>query len=153
MSGTNRPWPPLIVAAHVPRSVRWRDAVLTFLAWATFVLLLDIQFEWFVGEDIARLLSLSADPESNWPPFLAALMPFVLIAATLCTILAIFGLRTVVLRRQALRLPQPAPLEASDEARRAGLDEATLVAARGERIVIVHIDADGRHRIEVAGGG
>ena len=55
-------------------------------------------------------------------------------------------------RSRSLLLPQPAPLEAADQAHRAGLEEAELIAACDQRIVIVHIDTDGRHRIEVLPG-
>jgi hypothetical protein len=56
----------------------------------------------------------------------------------------------LTLRRVARgrRLPQPAPLTAGDEARRVGLDEAEIIAARELRVVVVHIDTDGKHRIE-----
>jgi hypothetical protein len=30
MKSANRPWPPLIVAAHVPRAVKWRDFLVEF---------------------------------------------------------------------------------------------------------------------------
>ena len=80
--------------------------------------------------------------------FFDRLMPFLLIAAMLAGFLVIFSLRTLRRRSRALLLPQPAPLETADQARRAGLDEAELIAARDQRIVIVHIDANGRHRIE-----
>jgi hypothetical protein len=133
--------------------VKWRDVVLTVLAWAAFVLLLDAEFKLFLGDYIALLFSRPVDSESYWPMFIAGLMPFLLTAVALGAILVVFGLRTVLRRRRALLLPQPVPLDVSDEARRAGLDEATLIAARAERIVIVHFDADGSHRIEAAGGG
>ena len=74
--------------------------------------------------------------------------PFFLTTGVLAGLLVIAGLRTLRRRERALLLPQPAPLEAADQARRAGLDEDTLIAARDRGIVIVHIDADNRHRIE-----
>lgn len=74
--------------------------------------------------------------------------PFFLTAAVLAGLLVISGLLTLRRRERSLLLPQPAPLEAADQARRAGLDEAALIAARDRGIVIVHIDADNRHRIE-----
>jgi hypothetical protein len=31
---STHPWPPLLAGHHVPRWVRWRDAMLTLAAWA-----------------------------------------------------------------------------------------------------------------------
>ena len=153
MTGPNRPWPPLIVARHTPRLVKWRDILLTAMMWGFFALLLDTEFELFMGitwsgwalapstpMPIGRCIFDRPDCRSCW---WQPCSPSVLI---------IFGLRTLRRRSRALLLPQPAPLETADQARRAGLDEAVLIAARDQRIVIVHIDADGRHRIEVPPG-
>ena len=49
MSSANQPWPPLIVAKHVPRLVKWRDTLLTVMMWGFFAVLLDIEFELFLG--------------------------------------------------------------------------------------------------------
>jgi len=38
-------------------------------------------------------------------------------------------------------------LQIADEARRSGLNETALIAARARRIVTVQIDADGSYRI------
>jgi poly-beta-1,6-N-acetyl-D-glucosamine biosynthesis protein PgaD len=132
MSSSNRPWPPLIVAKHVPRSVKWRDTLLTLMMWGSFAALLDIEL-----------------PNTIWSVFVDRLMPFLLVAVILVASLIIFSLRTLWRRSRAVLLPQPAPLETADQALRAGLDEAELSAAREQRIVIVHIDSNGRHRIEV----
>jgi len=80
--------------------------------------------------------------------FFEALTPFMLAAAFLAGTLSIFSVLTMWRRHQSLLLPQPASLSLLEEARRVGLDEAALIAARDKRIVIVHIDSDGRHRIE-----
>jgi len=66
--------------------------------------------------------------------------------------LVVRSVRTMRRRRRSLLLPQPAPLETADQAHRAGLEEAALIAARDQPIVIVHIDADNRHRIETPHG-
>jgi poly-beta-1,6-N-acetyl-D-glucosamine biosynthesis protein PgaD len=135
MSSSNRPWPPLIVAKHVPRSVKWRDTLLTLMMWGFFAALLDIEL-----------------PKTIWSVFVDRLMPFLLIAVILVGSLIIFSLRTLWRRSRAVLLPQPAPLETADQAHRAGLDAAELSAARDQRIVIVHIDSNGRHRIEAPHG-
>ena len=149
MSSSNGPWPPLIVAKHVPRFVKWRDMLLTMMMWGGFAVLLDIEFELFLGRYLQRGLS-PFDTNANWPEFFGRLVPFLLTAAILAGLLVIFSLRTLRRRGRALLLPQPVPLETADQAHRAGLDEVELIAARDQRIVIVHIDADGRHGIEVS---
>ena len=152
MTSTNRPWPPLIVATHVPRLVKWRDILLTSMMWGFFAVLLDTEFELFLGDYLEQLGLGSFDAKANWLVYFNLLMPFLLMATTLAGVLTMFSLRTLRRRSRALLLPQPAPLETADQARRAGLDEAELIAARDQRIVIVHIDTNGRHRIEAPHG-
>jgi len=149
MNSPTRPWPPLIVAEHVPPLVRWRDFLLTLILWGIFWLLLEKQFELFLS-DFLRLLGIPrVKTTPDWRLFFQLLLPYWLIAAALGGELAMFSLDTLRRRRRALLDQQPQPLGAADQARRTGLDESTLVAAREQRIVIVHMDADGRHRIEV----
>ena len=148
MSSSNRLWPPLIVARHVPRLVKWRDILLTSMMWGFLAVLLGTEFELFLGDYLKRLGFGPFDTDANWSVYLDRLMPFLLMAAMLASVLIIFSLRTLQRRSRALLLPQPALLETASQAHRAGLDEAELIAARDQRIVIVHIDPDGRHRIE-----
>jgi poly-beta-1,6-N-acetyl-D-glucosamine biosynthesis protein PgaD len=147
MTGSSSPWPPLIVAKHVPRLVKWRDALLTLLMWGVFAVLLDIEFELFLGPHPQPGLS-RFDTNAKWSVYFDRLMPFLLTAAILAGLLIIFSVRTLRRRSRALLLPQPAPLETADQAHRAGLDEAELIVAREQRIVIVHIDTNGIHRID-----
>ncbi len=149
MSRSNRPWPPLIVASHIPRVMKWRDIVLTTMMWGFFAILLDTEFELFLGDFLERLGYGPFDTKADWLVFFELLMPFLLLAAILAGALVIFSLRTLRRRSRALLLPQPVPLATADQSRRAGLDEAELIAARDQRIVIVHIDNNNRHRIEV----
>jgi poly-beta-1,6-N-acetyl-D-glucosamine biosynthesis protein PgaD len=151
MSSSNSPWPPLIVARHVPRLVKWRDTLLTLMMWGFFAVLLDIEFELFLGHHLQLGLG-PFDTNAKWSVFFDRLIPFLLTAAILAGLLIIFSLRTLRRRSRALLLPQPAPLETADQAHRAGLDEAELIVARDQRIVIVHIDTNGRHRIEAPRG-
>jgi poly-beta-1,6-N-acetyl-D-glucosamine biosynthesis protein PgaD len=153
MNRPDRPWPPLIVAGHVPRGVKWRDALLTLMMWGGFLLLLDTEFELFLGPHLERLGFGPSNRDANWAYFFERLMPFLLTAAVLGGALIVFGVLTLRRGRRGLLLPPPPRLETVDEARRAGLDEAALVAARDRRIVVVHIDADGRHRIVARDGG
>jgi poly-beta-1,6-N-acetyl-D-glucosamine biosynthesis protein PgaD len=151
MSSSNSPWPPLIVAKHVPRLVKWRDTLLTLMVWIFFAVLLDIEFELFLGHHLQLGLG-PFDTNATWSVFFDRLMPFLLTAAILAGLLVVFSLRTLRRRSRALLLPQPAPLETADQAHRAGLDEAELTVARDQRIVIVHIDTGGSHRIEAPDG-
>jgi poly-beta-1,6-N-acetyl-D-glucosamine biosynthesis protein PgaD len=144
----DRPWPPLVVAERLPRVVRWRDAVLTLLMWVFFALLLDIEFELLLGDYSARLGLGGDDADPNWPEYFARLLPFLLLAASLVAVLLVFSVRTLRRRRRSLLLPEPSPLKAADEARRAAIPETTLAAAREQRVVTVHIDAGGAYRIE-----
>ncbi|HEY2594446.1 MAG TPA: PgaD family protein [Chloroflexota bacterium] len=151
MTGAEPPWPPLIVAANIPRAVRWRDALLTLAAWAAFVLLLDHEFVLSLGA--LKLLGLGgAHVRVDWPSYLARLAPFLLVSAVLPLALVFFSIRTLRRRTRALRLPAPAPLESAEQALGAGLDERALVIARGHRIVVVHNDSGGL-RIDAKGGG
>jgi hypothetical protein len=150
MNSANRAWPPLVVAEHVPRRVLWRDVLITLIIWGFFALLLATEFELFLGDYLERLGFGPFNTTANWPEFFQRLTPFLLAAAVLAVTLVAFSLRTLRRRHRALFLRQPQPLETADEARRAGLDEVALIAARGRRIVIVQIDAGGRHRIQAS---
>jgi poly-beta-1,6-N-acetyl-D-glucosamine biosynthesis protein PgaD len=146
MSVADRPWPPLVIAEHLPRAVKWRDALLTLLAWAAFAMLLDEEFRLTLGA-LEAVGVADADVETNWLTYAERLVPFLLVAAALGSLLCVFSLRTLRRRARALDLPQPAPLAVADEARAAGLHEADLLAAREQRVVVVH-DGEGGLRIE-----
>jgi hypothetical protein len=152
MNRANRTWPPLIVAERVPRLMRWRDRLLTSIMWGSFAALLESQLDLFKGDPLEWLGIGASAASAGWDSYVELLLPYLVTAALFATAIVIFSLRTLKRARLSLLLPQPAPLEAADEARRAGLNEAALVAARGRRIVIVHIEADGTHRIDAPHG-
>ena len=155
MNVSNRPWPPLVVANRVPRLVKWRDFFLTLILWAGFLVLLDNEFE-LVLNDLLGLLGFRRSRGTggvNWPVFIDRLTPFLVAAAVLAGLLMMFGVRTRRRWRRVRLLPQPAPLAAAAEARSAGIDEATLIAARDLKIAIVHVEADGKPRIEPVAAG
>jgi hypothetical protein len=136
MSGVDRPWPPLIVAANIPRAVRWRDVLLTLAAWAAFALLLDHEFALSLGA--LKVLGLGgAHIRVDLLSYLERLAPFLLFSALLCLVLIFRSVRTLRRRSSTLLLRQPPPLEADRQARDAGLDNAALLAARRKRIVVV----------------
>ena len=79
--------------------------------------------------------------------FLTRVSPYAQAALMLIVLLAVAARFTERRRRRGLLLPEPAPLALADQARRAGMDEAALAAARDMRIAVVHVDGGGRHRI------
>ncbi len=141
-------WPPLIVASTKPTWVTVRDVALTLLMWVLFAIMLETEFELFFGHYLQRMGLGDFDSEGRWPEFFQALRPFVQVALVLVSLLLIAGLLTLRRVARGRRLAQPAPLTAGDEARRVGMDEARLIASRELRIVVVHIEPDGKHRIE-----
>jgi hypothetical protein len=148
MTGADRSWPPLIVADHVPRFIRWRDFLLTLLMWIAFAIILETEFEMFFGDYLERLGIGDFDTEANWPIFFERLIPFLATTTLLISLLIVASIRTSRRRRRALLLPIPVPLGLAEQCRRAGVDEHTLISARDLKIVIVHIDPAGKHRID-----
>ena len=142
------PWPPLIVAGTKPTWVKVRDVALTLFMWVLFAIMLETEFELFFGRYLQRMGLGDFDTAGRWAEFFEALQPFVQMALVLVSLLLLAGLLTLRRVARGRVLPQPAPLAASDEARRVGMDEADLIAARELRVVVVHIDADGRYRVE-----
>jgi hypothetical protein len=142
------PWPPLIVANTKPTLVKVRDIALTLLMWLLFAIMLETEFELFFGHYLQRLGLGEFDTKGRWPEFFQALRPFVQVALLLVSLLLVAGLLTLRRVARGRTMPQPAPLAAGDEARHVGMVEAELLAARELRAVVVHIDADGKYRVE-----
>jgi hypothetical protein len=147
MSTPAKPWPPLIVAEHTPRWVKWRDFGLTLMMWILFAIMLETEFELFAGPHLERLGLGEFDTEANWEIFFGRLVPFIEIGMMLIGLLALASLITLWRRNRGLRLPPPPLLAVADEARRVGMDEAELAAARELRVV-VYIDEDGTHLVK-----
>jgi poly-beta-1,6-N-acetyl-D-glucosamine biosynthesis protein PgaD len=146
---TDRPWPPLIIAADVPRWVRWRDVVLTLLMWGLFVVLLEGEIRLVFGPHLERLGIGSFHTEADWIEFLERLLPFLATALGLVALLFIAGMFTWRRQTRAFALAEPPPLPLADQAGRAGVDEATLTAARAERIAVVHVGPNGGLKLEI----
>jgi poly-beta-1,6-N-acetyl-D-glucosamine biosynthesis protein PgaD len=137
----------LIFAEHVPGWVRWRDALLTTIMWMLFLFFLAKEFELFLL-DFLELFGVShVHKDVDWQARIERLSPFLLTVAILAAFLLASSLLTMGRRRRGQLLPSPAPLDAADEARRSGLDQAALIAARDARIVVVDIGTDGSHRV------
>lgn len=141
-------WPPLIVADSKPSWVKMRDIALTLAMWVLFAIMLETEFELFFGIYLERWGLGEFDTEGRWLEFFHALRPFVQIDLVLVSLLLVAGMLTLRRISLARRLPQPAPLTVGEQARRVGMAEAELIAAREPRIVVVHIEPDGKHRIE-----
>ena len=146
MTGMN--WPPLIVATQEPRWIRWRDSLLTLAMWILFALMLNAEFELAFGHYFERWGLGDFDTDPNWPEYVERLRPFARVGIVLIATLAVASIATLLRRRRTLLLSPPPPLDIGDEARRVGMTEADLAAAREQRLVVVHIDNDGSHRIK-----
>ncbi len=146
-------WPPLIVAAETPTWIKWRDVGLTILMWVLFGIMLETEFELVIGRNLARLGFSEFYIDPNWSEFFARLRPYIRTTVVLIVVLIVAGLLTLRRRRISLLVPQPPALEISADAHRAGMDVSALAAARELPVVVVHIDADGRHRIEAGQSG
>ena len=141
-------WPPLIVAGERPTWVWWRDFALTLAMWLLFAVMLETEFELFFGRYLERLGWGDFDTNANWARFFERLRPYLYVVVVLLAFISIAAVATVVRYLRSLRLPLPLPLPAAAQARRAGMDEADLLAARDLANVVVHIAPDGTHRIE-----
>ena len=148
MTGADRLWPPLIIAGRVPRFIRWRDFLLTLLMWIVFAIMLETEFELFFGHHLERLGLGDFDTEANWPMFFERLTPFLATTTLLISLLVVASVLTSQRRRRALLLTIPPSLGMAEQARRVGIDEHTLISARDVKIIVVHINPDGKHRIE-----
>jgi poly-beta-1,6-N-acetyl-D-glucosamine biosynthesis protein PgaD len=141
-------WPPLIVADSKPTWVKVRDVVLTLAMWVLFAIMLETEFELFFGHYLKRLGLGDFDSEANWLKFFNALRPFLLTALVLVALLFVAALLTLRRVARSRRLPPPTPLTIGEQAGGIGMEDPALAAARELRVAVVHIDADGRYRIE-----
>jgi poly-beta-1,6-N-acetyl-D-glucosamine biosynthesis protein PgaD len=137
MNEVPRLWPPLI-HANLPPWMKWRDAALTLGMWILFGFLLQRQF---------GLAQATYQDSSYLTDFLTRLSPYAHAALLLTILLAIAAKFTGRRLQRSFLLPEPAPLALSDQARRVGMDEAALAAARDLRIAVVYVDGEGRNRI------
>ena len=139
MSYPRKTYFPVIHTASLPTWMKWRDALLTLMMWILFGILLWRQFTLVKG---------SFHDATNLAEFFALLAPYGAFAVMLIVFLLIAAVFTTRRRQRGFMLSPPKPLLLADEARRAGLDESSLAAARSLRISVVHIDDAGRLRVE-----
>jgi hypothetical protein len=141
-------WPPLIVAADKPRWVAWRDFALTVAMWAIFAIMLETEFELFFGHYLERLGLGDFDTDARWSRFFQRLEPYLWLIAMLLALLGASTVATLHRIRRFLKSAPPPPLEPLEEATRGGMAVADLLAARRLSNAVVHVEADGRHRVE-----
>ena len=143
----NRLWPPLVTNALVPRHIRVRDLLLTFLAW--FCLLFFMRFGVLLLWDFLcyPVFELTHHQSPNWSLLWERLSTFVLLV--IAVVFWIIG--WAVKRRPQLRRqfdPRIAPiLSLQEHATSLGLDPAEVERWRQERIVTVEFK---NHRITAA---
>lgn len=141
-------WPPLIVAHDKPRWLRWRDWAITLAMWAMFAIMLETEFELFLGRFLERLGLGDFDSNAQWGRFFERLTPYVWLIVILSAWLGVATVATV--RRVALsrkRAP-PEPLQPAEEAARARMEVPALLAARELQSAVVYVDPGGTHRVE-----
>jgi hypothetical protein len=141
-------WPPLIVVSDKPRWVAWRDFALTLAMWALLAAMLETEFELFFGQYLERLGLGDFNTDAQWAQFFRLLAPYLWLIVMLLAILAASTVATLHRIRLFLKAAPPMPLQAAEEAPRAGMETADLLAARELRDAVVHVDGDGRHRVE-----
>ena len=141
-------WPPLIVASEMPRLVVWRDVALTLAMWLVFALMLETEFELFFGRYLERLGLGDFDTNANWAEFFQRLRPYIWLVVMLVTLLAASTVATVYRVRRFIKAAPPPPLTAAEEAAHGRMEVASLLAARELRDAVVHVDANGAHRVE-----
>ena len=151
MSAARKPhdtWPPLIVVSDKPRWVTWRDFALTLMMWIGFALMLETEFELFFGTYLERLGLGDFQTEAHWDVFFVRLRPYIGLVGLLVFTLAITTVATLLRVRRALKLRPPPGLTPAEEAPRAGMTPEALVDARAQRLAVVYVEPDGRHRVE-----
>jgi poly-beta-1,6-N-acetyl-D-glucosamine biosynthesis protein PgaD len=138
------PWPPLITAGAVSRLVRMRDLVLTVIAW--FVLLylsrglLELLWSWIS----AAHPSSSAHSGPDWSVVWQQIATFIYLAVFVVLWLTFWA---VVRRRDLRRIKdsqRAASISLEDLAGLRGLNAERLRRFQGEKIVVVHFDAEHR---------
>jgi hypothetical protein len=148
---TRRPqesWPPLIVVADKPRWVVWRDFALTLAMWVIFAVMLETEFELFFGRYLERLGLGDFDTNAHWGRFFQRLEPYLWLIAMLLALLGASTVATLHRIRRFRKTAPPPPLEPAEQAAHGRMAVADLLAARQLRNAVVHVEPDGRHRVE-----
>ena len=152
MTTPDRPWPPLIVAAHQPAWRRWRDIALTAGMWLLLAAMLSHEFRFLIGNYLKplgvdqlfhRLGVSDVSAKLNRLEFVSYLSPYVLVIGVLLTFLSGFSVHTLLRRHHAIRQPDPVPLSLDSQAREAALPPLTVSGAMNARAVGMRLGQDG----------
>lgn len=148
MTDPHAHWPPIITSAARPRAILWRDIILTLMMWAVLLLILytELDLIWNGFHVLRGKPGIEIDPQLA--QFWRRLRPLLWLMAALVAMLAIATVISRDRRNRAILQSPPPPLAESAIAVRAGISEAELAAGREHRIAVVHVDDDGRLRIE-----
>lgn len=138
------PWPPLILGAHLPAWLRWRDAVLTLAAWALLGYLMRDTLHLVRDYLSAPVFEFSSAEPPDWRELWGRLRPFMGFVAALTLWLLCWALLRGRAMRATAPVPPPPPLEAARQAAAFDLDATTLADWSAARVLVVHFGADGR---------
>ncbi|MEN9543997.1 MAG: hypothetical protein RLZZ598_830 [Pseudomonadota bacterium] len=130
-------WPPLVGADHLPAWVRWRDVLLTLLAWLALLALLHHALDRLVDYFTEPYFEFTRFEAPDWQRFALKLRPFLISAGLLIGWMLLWALRRhrYLLTRGAQ--PAPTPLALTDHAAYWGLDAAEVATWRGLRLGVV----------------
>lgn len=137
-------WPPLILGARLSPWLRARDFVLTALAWVLLGYLMRETLH--LMHDYLRypIFEFTSASPPDWTELWGRLRPFAGFVAALILWLLFWALVRSRSMRTTAPATQPAPLALATHAAEFGLDEATLAGWREARILVVHVDGEGR---------
>jgi hypothetical protein len=161
----NRAWPPLVWAPHQPAWVRARDFLLTGAMWLLLAMMLNNEFELFLGVYLERLGSdawlhrlglLGFDPKLDWFAFGRHLLPYLFVVFVLVASLTTFAAHTLLRRQSALREAKPQSLSFDRQARHAALPPMAAGAGVASREGSANLDdrpvVDGRSLLAILNG-
>ena len=139
---TDNPWPPLISSAQVPRFVRVRDWVLTFLAWLALAFFLRLGFLLLWDYFSYPIFALTRMKAPDWSLVWERLSPFVYMILGVVAWIIAWGVgRRAQLRQTFDRRVMP-PLSLEEHAASLGLDSGEIERWRQWRVVTVHFEGN-----------
>ncbi|WP_043320679.1 poly-beta-1,6-N-acetyl-D-glucosamine biosynthesis protein PgaD [Microbulbifer sp. HZ11] len=147
-------WPPIIDRARVPRWCRFRDGVLTFLAWALMIGLLQplLIIAWHAAEVTLGLRD--ALPPVHAKLFFQELLPFFKLIVLFSLSLSILAIsRREYLKSVADARNPPPPLPPEQQAQNFSLHPGQMEMLQVQRISLVQIDNGSITKIESPGPG
>jgi poly-beta-1,6-N-acetyl-D-glucosamine biosynthesis protein PgaD len=141
-------WPPIIGNAAVPRTILWRDRLITIAMW--FLLLWSCRGGLRRLWDAAGKLLQNDDLAIVWAPGWAYLRHHFTLVGLLALWLIFWTMVTLWRRRRHMHVPQPPALTLEEQADMMSSAPADLAAWRELKVCIVDLDAQGH--VSVAPG-